>query len=188
MPIRRATLGLLAVVLGLALTSPAVAADQTVKPEYLYVFDGANATLTPITGKAGSFDFVVPIRRGNHLVTWFTDRPVRDAGQITMRSFAGQWTATFKTDPPNVAVTYGKRTMIAIMTNARIVGTGTNGQALRSTLTLIEKTRLAELAKGKALLSAHAKRAGTNDHRGAKTIPSVSVFVDLTMNKSASQH
>ena len=42
----------------------------------------------------------------------FTQRRTRDAGQITMALLAGLWTGTYTSDPPIVAVTSGKRTLV----------------------------------------------------------------------------
>jgi hypothetical protein len=62
------------------ITSAPVAAQSEVSDaSYLLVFEGHDAKLSPKGGS--SFELRMPIRRSNHLVTWFTDGPVRDAGR-----------------------------------------------------------------------------------------------------------
>jgi hypothetical protein len=40
-----------------------------------------------VGAKPGVFTLTMPVRKSNHLVTWFTDRPVRDAGHLPLESF-----------------------------------------------------------------------------------------------------
>lgn len=183
MRIRLAALGFIVLVLSrVAPTTMVFAAEKPVQASYLFVFEGESASIAPVSGKSGVFDFTMPVRRSNHLVTWFTDRPVRDAGHVSMRAFVSMWQQdgadTFKADPPNVSVAYNGRTMIAVMSGVRLVGSGAGGQSFRATLSLVEQTTLAAMAKGTGGLAAHAKRAGSNAHAGVVRIPSVSVFVD----------
>jgi hypothetical protein len=85
---------------------------------------------------------------------------------------------SFKTDPPNVALSFDNKTLIATMTDPKIVKTRDGGQAFASTMTLIGKDAVTRVSKNNEKLGAHAKRAGENNHSGAKTLRSVSVFVD----------
>lgn len=176
----------------LLMPGAAQAADDAPKPEYLYVFDGRGAKMTPVAGKPGTFDFTMPIGAGDRVVTWFTDRPVRDAGHMSMKTFVEWWASdepdSFKVDPPNVAISSGRRTMIATMSDASLRTSKTGGDELRATMTMIPGKAAKAIAQGDSHLGSHAKRAGDNAHQGTWRMPTVSVFVDLTMTKSASQY
>lgn len=162
---------------------------------YLFVFDGRNAELKPVGGKAsqagssgtaggsGKYEFTMPIRKSDQLVTWFTDRPNRDAGHLAMNTFVGLWQEQggggFKADPPNVAISFDDKTLIATMTNPKIVNTkGGTGQALKATMTLIQGNQLGKLANEAKKLETHLKRAGDNSHQKTSVRGGVSVFVD----------
>jgi hypothetical protein len=149
---------------------------------YLFVFDGRNAELKPVKGSTGKFELTVPIRNSDHLVTWFTDRPNRDAGHMRFEDFAYLWQQegndTFKADPPNVAISFEGKTLVATMTRPKVVTSKGRGQALKSTMTLVKGSDLVNLSKSNRHLGSHAKRAVDNDHQGAKKIDVVTVFVD----------
>ena len=146
----------------------------------LFVFEGRDAKIR--SKDDSSFELVIPIRRSNHLVTWFTDRPTRDAGHITMEAFIGLWNLndddSFKNDPPNVALELDDKTLIATMTEPRIRSTKTGGKTLVTRLTLLRPKALAALQVENGGLAAHAKRAGRNSHSGTINIQRVSCFVD----------
>jgi FKBP-type peptidyl-prolyl cis-trans isomerase len=148
----------------------------------LFVFDGENAALKSVSN-ARKFELTVPLRKTSHLVTWFTDRPNRDAGHIPVKNFVGLWQQggqdTFKSDPPNVAISFDDKTLIAKMTNPKIVKTKDGREVLVSTMTLVKSKSLTQIATGKKGLATHAKRAGANTHSGASTrIGSLRLFVD----------
>lgn len=199
MRVNSAVLGVVCgLAMGFGLVAPATAQKTNATPSYLFVFEGQNAELRQVGSKGGKFELTVPIRRNNHLVTWFTDRPVRDAGHISLESFVALWQQEvgdgFKADPPNVALAFGGKSLVATMTNPKIVrragggagsgaggaGSGAGGgEVLVSTMTLIKGNSLAQLAKGSKGVAAHAKRAGNNSHSGkSMRIGSLSVFVD----------
>ena len=149
---------------------------------YLFVFDGRDAEAAPVPGEPGSFTLTVPITLGNELVTWFTDRPVRDAGHMTMASFVDLWKDagddSFTADPPNVAMSFDQTTVVATMTAPRIDTTPDGAQSLVTTMTVVKGKALEQLAKSGKFLAAHAERAQGTTLPGAVTLPSVSVFVD----------
>ncbi len=186
MKIRSLSLSLAAALLFTAgALSPALAEDTETPPAYLFVLEGRNAVLKPM-GKPGTFELTVPLRKPNQLVTWFTDRPNRDAGHMSVKTLASLWRQhgddSFKSDPPNVALSFGKKTLIATMTNPKIVNTRDGREALVSTMTLIRGQNLEQLSEGAQGLTAHAKRAGANSHSGERVkIPSLSLFIDTYM-------
>ena len=186
----------LAVAAPVALAHAAPGAGQTAhakksKVSLLFVFEGQSAQVAPVEGQAGTYTFTMPIRTAKQPVIWFTDRPARDAGTLSMRNFVGLWSApgtnTFATDPPNVAIDYtsgGKqKTFIATMTSPVIIPpTATPGTAkLQATMTAVPEAQLAAYAKGKGKLAKHAKKAQGNPLRFPASSVGVSypaVFVD----------
>ena len=172
----------------LAHPSTSVGKEQTARAKQgkvstLFVTEGPSAQLAPVEGKAGTYTFTMPIHTAKQPVIWFTDRPVRDAGTLSMRNFVGLWSAKgtnmFTTDPPNVAIVYtsgGKqKTLIATMTAPMIIpSTATPSTAkLQATMTAVPEVQLATYAKGKGTLARHAKNAQRNPMR----FPASSVIV-----------
>jgi hypothetical protein len=176
------------VALALGLNTPAAAQQSggDTPASYLFVFEGRDAKLGPKGGS--SFELRMPIRRSNHLVTWFTDRPVRDAGHMSMSQFVGLWGVagedSFQSDPPNVAIELGQKTLIATMTDPRIESTKNGGKALVTKMTLVKGKALDKLQDSKRGIAAHAKRAGGNAHGGALDVKNVAVFVDVMAYES----
>lgn len=186
----------LAVAAPVALAHAAPVTGQTAhatqsKGSLLFVFEGQTAQMAPVEGQAGTYTFTMPIRTAKQPVIWFTDRPARDAGTLSMRNFVGLWSApgtnTFATDPPNVAIVYtsgGKqKTFIATMTSPVIIPpTATPGTAkLQATMTAVPEAQLAAYAKGKGKLAKHAKKAQRNPSRSPASTVGVfapAVFVD----------
>jgi hypothetical protein len=166
------------------------------KVSLLFVFEGQSAQMAPVEGQAGTYTFTMPIRTAKQPVIWFTDRPTRDAGTLSMRNFVGLWSAqgtdTFATDPPNVAIAYtsgGKqKTYIATMTSPVILPpTATPGTAkLQATMTAVPEAQLATHAKGKGKLAKHAKNAQRNSIQSPASsviVRSPAVFVDGDWNE-----
>lgn len=174
----------LVVAITTAVTISVVAADDdpSASPAYLFVFDGRDAELAPVPGEQGRFTLTVPIERGNQLVTWFTDRPFRDAGHMSMASFVDMWTDSgddsFTADPPNVAISFAQTTVIATMTDPVIITAPDGGESFESTMTLVKGDALEQLAQSGEHIAAHAKRSQATTLPGTVTLPSVSVFVD----------
>ena len=161
------------------------------KASVLFVFEGQSAQMAPVEGQAGTYTFTMPIRTAKQPVIWFTDRPARDAGTLSMGNFVGLWSApgtnTFAIDPPNVAIDYtsgGKqKTFIATMTSQVIIPpTATPGTAkLQATMTAVPEAQLATYAKGEGNLAKHAKNAQRNSNRSPASsviARTPSVFVD----------
>ena len=186
----------LAVAAPVALAHAAPGTGQTAhakqsKASVLFVFEGQTAQMAPVEGQDGAYTFTMPIRTAKQPVIWFTDRPARDAGTLSMKNFVGLWsvqgTNTFATDPPNVAIVYtsgGKqKTLIATMTSPVIIPpTATPGTAkLQATMTAVPEALLATYAKGKGKLAKHAKKAQRNPSRSPASTVGVfapAVFVD----------
>ena len=186
----------IAVAAPVALAQAAPDAGQTAhakksKASVLFVTEGPIAQMAPVEGQAGTYTFTMPIRTAKQPVIWFTDRPARDAGTLSMKNFVGLWsvqgTNTFATDPPNVAIVYtsgGKqKTLIATMTSPVIIPpTATPGTAkLQATMTAVPEAQLATYAKGKGKLAKHAKNAKRNPNRSPASsviVQTPSVFVD----------
>ncbi|HEV8024289.1 MAG TPA: hypothetical protein VGP37_05330 [Candidatus Nanopelagicales bacterium] len=165
-----------------ATASMAQAQAGSSQPAYLFSFQGEDAEVAPVSGRSGTFTLTVPLSRGNQLVTWFTDRPDRDAGRMTMQSFVDLWAPVddggFDVIAPNVAITAGKRTIIATMTDPQIITVAEGQRALQSTMTLVNGKALKRLKKSDSFLTSVAQKAGKNRFTGTVTLPTVSVFVD----------
>ena len=165
-----------------AASSTAQTDDQRVAPSYLFALEGRDVELAPIGRSKSRFEFSMAIRGSDHLVAWFTDRPVRDAGHTSVKNFVRLWDAvgpnSFKADPPNVALAFGLRTVVAIMTDPRIIVTKDRGEVLSATFTLIKGEDLAQIASGSGAIVGHAKRAGDNALTGRLRIPRAGLFID----------
>ena len=179
--------GVAGLVLAVGVGVPVNAQDggAKAKPSFLFVLEGRDAELTPVKGKPNKFELSVPVKKASNMVTWFTDRPVREAGIMTLDNFIALWQddarGTFKADPPNVALSFDQKTLIAVMTDPSVVKGGDgngDGDALQATLTLVNKKDLAALAAGKTSLAPHAQRVSSNTHAKKTSVPLVHLFVD----------
>jgi len=185
----------LAVAAPVALAHAAPSTGQTAhakqsKASVLFVTEGPIAQMAPVEGQAGTYTFTMPIRTAKQPVIWFTDRPARHAGTLSMRNFVGLWSAkgtdTFATDPPNVAIVYTsggtQKTFIATMTSPVIIPpTAISLTLLQATMTAVPEALLATHAKGKGKLAKHAKNAKRNPNRSPASsviVQTPSVFVD----------
>ena len=169
----------------------AAAADADAEkpgPAYLFSFYGTDATVKRVAGSEVAYDVSVPVDAAIPGVTWFTDRPNRDAGTMSYEALASLWTKegkdSFTADPPNVSIVFGSgkgqpKTAIAKMSNTKIVDNPNgNGQLLQATMTVATGQEAAEIAKGGGLVAVHAKR-----HTTPKTITNAdaknfAVFID----------
>jgi hypothetical protein len=101
---------------------------------------------------------------------------------MSMSQFVGLWGVagedSFESDPPNVAIELGQKTLIATMTDPRIESTKNVGEALVTKMTLVKGKALDKLQDSKRGIAAHAKRAGGNAHSGAIRSQGIEVFVD----------
>lgn len=145
----------------------------------LFALEGRNAELKPRGGRR--FTLTIPIRGPHHLVTWFTDRPARDAGHLTVTQLLDIWSAgndSFASDPPNVAIVLGEKIFVAEMTNPRITESKTGVRALVSTMTLLSGTALEALRGAGSGIAQHARRVTDNSHSGRLTAQTISLFID----------
>jgi len=103
------------------------ASTPTPSPEasasYLYV----------ISGTSGSIEGTTLTLHGVPSVLWFTDRPERDAGHMTVADFLAGWdqgSGSFAADPPNAALSIlaedGGDPIEAVMELDSVSGDGTN--------------------------------------------------------------
>ena len=171
-----------------ATTAAAVAADEEVAPAYLFSFFGTDATVKPVAGSKVAYDVSVPVDSASTEVTWFTDRPNRDAGTMSFDALASLWTKegkdSFKADPPNVSIVFGSgngetRTTIAEMSNTKIVDnpSGT-GQLLQATMTIATGQEAAAIAKADGLVAVHAKSHTTPKTLTNADTKNFAIFID----------
>jgi len=155
-----------------AAETAAAAADADAEkpgPAYLFSFYGTDATVTPVAGSKVAYDVSVPVDAASTEVTWFTDRPNRDAGTMSYEALASLWTKegkdSFTADPPNVSIVFGSgkgqpKTAIAKMSNTKIVDNPNgNGQLLQATMTMETSQEAAALAKADGFVAAQAKNS-----------------------------
>jgi hypothetical protein len=88
--------------------------DDSKNPQYLFT----------LASKSGTFEGDILTLKGIPLVVYFSDRPVRVAGHITLEKFAGMWNKgvnSFKADPPNaeLAIYDKKRDKHAVLIISR---------------------------------------------------------------------
>jgi len=108
-------------VLMLTLFSGLVSAENVVddskKPQYLFT----------LASKSGTFKGDTLTLKGVPLVVYFSDRPVRVAGHITLEEFLGMWDMgvdNFKNNPPNLAIyeENGDKHAVLIITKPEVKG------------------------------------------------------------------
>jgi hypothetical protein len=101
-PMRRVLM--ICVLLVAAAIVPACSSSKaSVQPLYLFSIesDGGHVVNDESTGTARQV-LVLPVE---DVVTWFTDRPVREAGNLTMTEFIQDWVANgFAADPPDASL------------------------------------------------------------------------------------
>ncbi len=178
----------IASVLTFTLTRDSKAASSD--PSYLFVYEGKNAVLTPIGDSETAFTLTVPIASESAKVTWFTDRPYRDAGHLTYKEFANAFTTdeedSFKADPPNVAIQIEDTTLIATMTVPKIIPWINGGKAFAANFVLVPEKDHKNFDDETSFLAQHVTRNVKGVHGGAQTLKEVSVFVDDWLNCFAS--
>jgi len=152
---------------------------EVTQSSLLFAFEGRNAELKSRGGRR--FTLTIPIRGPQHLVTWFTDRPARAAGHLTVTQLLDIWSVgddSFAADPPNVAIVLGEKILVAKMTNPQITESKTGARALVSTMTLLSGTDLKALKGLESGIAHHARRVTDNSHSGRLTAMTVSLFID----------
>jgi len=152
------------------------------EPSYLFVYEGNNAELTPIGDSETEFTLTVPIASESAKVSWFTDRPYRDAGHMTYKEFESIFTTdeedSFKADPPNVAIQLEDTTLIATMTVPKIIPWLNGGKAFAANFVIVPQKDQKDIDAEVSFLAQHLTRNTQNTHGGARTLDEVSVFVD----------
>ena len=93
--------------------------DNSKEPQYLFT----------LASKSGTFEGDILTLKGIPLVVYFSDRPVRVAGHITLEKFAGMWDKgvnSFKADPPNAELAIydkkGDKHAILIISSPEVKG------------------------------------------------------------------
>jgi len=171
-----------------ASTTSADAAAEKAAPAYLFSFYGTDATVKRVAGSEVAYDVSIPVDAANTGVTWFTDRPNRDAGTMTFEALASLWTKegkdSFTADPPNVSIVFGSgkgqpKAAIAKMSNTKIVENPSGeGQLLQATMTVATGQEAAEIAKADGLVAVHAKRHTTPKTITNADVKHFAVFID----------
>jgi hypothetical protein len=149
--------------------------------EYFFVVDSTKAEIIEDSANKDKFVLKMIVREG-HKATWFTDRPYRDAGQLTFSSLVGMWQTneknSFKADPPNVSISFNNKIVIATMRKPSIYRDSSGELVMQSTMTLVDETKLAKMKGEGKFLSKHASRVKTNVHGGSQMISDISLFID----------
>ena len=164
------------------------AAAEKVTPSFLFSFHGTDAMVKRAAGSDLAYDVAVPVDAASSEVTWFTDRPIRGAGLMTMKQFAALWTEegkdSFKENPPNVSIVFGSghgkpKTAIAKMSNTKIVDNPNgDGQLLQATMTMETGQQVAALAKTDGFVADQAKNSTVLKTITAADAKHFAVFVD----------
>jgi hypothetical protein len=170
------------VLAGVAVVLLFAQANASAQPSLLFVYGGQNAEIIRTDGNDTQFELVVPIESEESLVTWFTDRPNRDAGTLTYKEFVGLFaeggSESFKEDPPNVAISYNGNTVIAVMTEPEITTSNDNSVAFRATFTLIDNPQDENSDVSNGFIAGHVERSGDNQLTDVEKLDHVTVFVD----------
>jgi hypothetical protein len=170
-------------------------ASEVTKKSLLFVYEGENAELKPVGDSGTEFTLSVPIASKESKVTWFTDRPNRDAGHMSYENFVklfySKTNDNFEVDPPNVAIQIGGTTLIAEMTKPEIVSGANNAESIIANFTLVSGSAQEEIDNEKSFISSHVSRSNEVKSIGsARTLERVSVFVDdmvmVTLNNVTS--
>ncbi|MBU3702604.1 MAG: hypothetical protein FGM58_11225 [Acidimicrobiia bacterium] len=162
---------LLAVAVGA--TDDESSSDQPVS--LLFSLSGSDASFTPVAGTTDRYTFSVRI--ADPTITWFTDRPVRQAGVTNPKWFADQWATgeQFDVDPPNAAVVLHDssgetRTVVVSILSLR---------ADPATRTFTGEVGRLSAAQAKKLQTNLALTGAVEDPTGgAQKLGNVTVFVD----------
>lgn len=157
--------------------------SQVTEKQLLFVYDGENVELATTGASRDEFTLTVPIASKDSQVTWFTDRPVRDAGHLSYENFVKLFYSnekdSFEIDPPNVAIQIEGTTFIAKMTSPKIVVTAQGGRSIVANFVLVPETNKKDLLEEENFISSHITRSSQAKSIGtSRTLKWVSVFVD----------
>jgi hypothetical protein len=158
-------------------------ASEAATESLLFVYDGENAELELVGDSGTEFTLSVPIASKDSHVSWFTDRPNRDAGTMSYESFVKLFDSdvndSFKVDPPNVAIQIGSETLIAQMTKPRLITGANNERSLVANFVLVPEADKRALDNETSFIKSHVSRSyGVEPVVTARTLKRVSVFVD----------
>jgi len=113
---------LTAAILSLAFTSVCYSQhviDEGKKPQYLFV----------LSAKSGSFDGKTVTLNDVPAVIYFSDRPNRIAGHVSLKKFVAGWAKgsdSFKADPPNATLSVldekGNKNAVVELSNPKVKG------------------------------------------------------------------
>jgi hypothetical protein len=149
--------------------------------EYFFVVDSTQAEILEDSSSSDIFILKMLVRDG-HKATWFTDRPYRDAGQLTMSQLVSMWQTneknSFKTDPPNVSISFDDKIIVATMRKPFLYRDDTGKNFMQTTMTLVDESNLSKIKNDGSFLSKHAYRLGINLHGGSQKIKNVALFID----------
>ena len=73
------------------------------KPSFLTVLSAESGSITNVNGQ-----FFLTLNNPDQNCLFFSDRPKRISGKVSIESFLKDWAKTFKADPPNASLTYLK--------------------------------------------------------------------------------
>lgn len=175
-----------AVAFSIVLLNPedkAPTASEVTTKSLLFVYEGENAELEPIGDSGTEFTLSLPIASKESRVTWFTDRPNRDAGHMSYENFVNLFYSnvndSFKIDPPNVAIQLEGTTLIAEMTEPKIITGTNNAESIIATFTLVTGSAKDEMDSEKSFIASHVSKSDDVKSIGAtRKLDRVSVFVD----------
>lgn len=93
------------VVFTTSLFAPSASASDDTAADSVSVLFSVTGDDVTLKALKGTRDHLVVISDPDSRVTWFTDRPIRDAGSIALGSFVESWgNVGFGQDPPNAAI------------------------------------------------------------------------------------
>ena len=158
-------------------------ASEVTTRSLLFVYEGENAELEPIGDSGTEFTLSVPIASKESRVTWFTDRPNRDAGHMSYENFVKLFYSNvndgFKIDPPNVAIQLEGTTLIAEMTEPKIISGTNNAESIIAAFTLVSGSAKDEMVSEKSFIASHVSKSDDVKSIGStRTLDRVSIFVD----------
>ncbi|CAB4333823.1 MAG: hypothetical protein F2839_02155 [Actinobacteria bacterium] len=158
-------------------------ASEVTNKSLLFVYEGENAELELVGDSGTEFTLAVPIASKDSHLTWFTDRPNRDAGTMSYESFVELFYSdvndSFKIDPPNVAIQIEGITLIAEMTKPEIIRGVNNADLIIANFTLVPGSAKEEIDNEKSFIASHVSRSqDVKSIVASRTFERVSVFVD----------
>ncbi|MDG2053121.1 MAG: hypothetical protein P8J86_00280 [Phycisphaerales bacterium] len=122
----------------IGVTTLAFAGCNSNKSSVLFVQSTEAGSLTPVEGKKGTF--TLELSKPNPHVTFFTDRPERHAGTMSISQFLGIWNQgkdSFETDPPNAALAVASEPLKTMVFELADPVAGKDDKSVQYTATLV---------------------------------------------------